>query len=130
MTFADGPVACEIGTGSIDFEPLTDGETITLTKGPQGGQVYHLWVAARVGNPSASAATVTITARIEQTGELIGRPVAARLPFDCGAATTDVAGLRYILSVDPSVVRGKRVVLDLATTFSDGWLMGRILAAT
>jgi hypothetical protein len=43
----DAPPApdCEIGTGELAFEPLTDGAIVESTRGPQGGQ--HVWGSVR-----------------------------------------------------------------------------------
>lgn len=48
---ADGGLArpVEIGTGAEAFEPLSDGQTLPIIAGPQGG--FHLWAAARVREP-------------------------------------------------------------------------------
>jgi hypothetical protein len=41
---SDDP-ALDVGTGEIEFEPLSDGDTMTMHIGSQGG--YHLEVSAR-----------------------------------------------------------------------------------
>ncbi|WP_152629735.1 hypothetical protein [Haliangium ochraceum] len=41
-----GDVEVEIGTGVVDFEALTPGQTLELVAGPQGG--YHFQVHARM----------------------------------------------------------------------------------
>ena len=42
----------QIGTGSAEFAPLTEGQEVRITAGPQGG--YHVWGALRAGgfNPN------------------------------------------------------------------------------
>jgi hypothetical protein len=37
----------QIGTGTQSWAPLTDGQTLRIAMGPQGG--YHLWGALRAG---------------------------------------------------------------------------------
>lgn len=49
-----------VGTGQTDYLPLTDGQTIQLEKGPQGG--HHMYVALRMKNLKRSGSTTTLTA--------------------------------------------------------------------
>lgn len=39
----------EVGTGNSRFEPLTDGQSLPIVLGPQGGQ--HLWTSVRARAP-------------------------------------------------------------------------------
>lgn len=53
-TDPEGPPMAELGTGIIEFEPITDGQDLEIVQGPQGG--YHFIVAVRAsgviaGNP-------------------------------------------------------------------------------
>ena len=43
-----GPPSLEIGSGSRDFEPLIDGDSIYIVQGPQGG--YHFFGSLRSQN--------------------------------------------------------------------------------
>jgi hypothetical protein len=43
-----GPPEVTLGTGTIEFEPLADGDTILVVQGPQGG--FHVWGSVQVGN--------------------------------------------------------------------------------
>jgi hypothetical protein len=45
-THTDGPASFEIGTGSDAFAAITDGESVTIAHGQQGG--IHVWVAGHV----------------------------------------------------------------------------------
>jgi hypothetical protein len=47
---ADEVPVLEVGTGTYRFEPVTDGDTLPLVFGAQGG--WHLWVAIRVSAAS------------------------------------------------------------------------------
>ncbi len=54
-----GPATIEIGTGALDFEPLTEGQGLGIVAGPQGG--YHFIINARMhdllpGDPSSVSA--------------------------------------------------------------------------
>lgn len=42
-TAPDNPAAFEVGTGEACFERLSEGQTVPLMSGPQGG--YHVWLA-------------------------------------------------------------------------------------
>ncbi len=43
-----GPPSLELGTGSASFEPLVDGDTILIVRGPQGG--FHFYGSMRASN--------------------------------------------------------------------------------
>lgn len=53
-------VAVEIGTGDQSFEPLADGDPVTMVHGPQGG--WHVWGSLRA---TGFAALVDIRYTIE-----------------------------------------------------------------
>lgn len=44
----NGPGIIEIGTGALDWEPLTEGQDLEIIAGPQGG--YHFVINARIQN--------------------------------------------------------------------------------
>jgi hypothetical protein len=46
LACAEAEPAIELGTGEIEFEPLSDGGEIEVVRGPQGG--YHLLGSVRV----------------------------------------------------------------------------------
>ncbi len=52
----------EVGTGSTQFEPLTEGQVVDFTAGPQGGGQFfgfHIWFGARTWNLNPEAVSVT-----------------------------------------------------------------------
>lgn len=55
-----------VGTGQTDYLPLTDGQTIQLEKGPQGG--HHMYVALRMKNLKRSGSTTTLSGTQPGTG--------------------------------------------------------------
>ena len=55
-----------VGTGQTDYLPLTDGQTVQLEKGPQGG--HHMYVALRMKNIKRSGSTTTLSATQPGTG--------------------------------------------------------------
>lgn len=48
----------ELGTGTWQFEPVTDGETLPLTHGAQGG--WHFWVAVRLTGVDVDTASLSV----------------------------------------------------------------------
>jgi hypothetical protein len=55
-----GPPQVLVGSGQAAFAPLTDGQTLTLEEGPQGG--HHLWISLRVKGLKQAGSITTITA--------------------------------------------------------------------
>jgi hypothetical protein len=49
----------QLGSGQTDFLPITDGQTLSLEKGPQGG--HHIWIAVRMKNLKQSGSTTTVS---------------------------------------------------------------------
>jgi hypothetical protein len=87
-----------LGTGQTDYAPLTDGQTLHLELGPQGG--HHIWIAARMKNLRRSGSTTTITSSLE------GAPVPPAsfvFTFDPDeGAYCKLSGLRYQVDSDAS----------------------------
>jgi hypothetical protein len=61
-----GAATVALGTGQQDFLPVTDGETVNLEKGPQGG--HHIWTAVRMRNLKQSGTTTTVSGVQPGTG--------------------------------------------------------------
>lgn len=51
-----------VGTGMTDYGTLTEGQTVALERGPQGG--HHVWVAVRMKNLRQSGSITTIRATV------------------------------------------------------------------
>jgi hypothetical protein len=68
----------DVGTGETSFEPLSDGEVVSKTQGPQGG--YHVWVSLHL----LGAIPTTLDAQIEVAsgGMVISRAAAYVEPKD------------------------------------------------
>lgn len=58
-----GAPELQLGTGQTDYSPLTDGQTLMLEQGPQGG--HHVWIALRMKNLRQEGSTSTITSTVE-----------------------------------------------------------------
>jgi hypothetical protein len=92
-----GPPKVDVGYGQTDYLPLTDGQTIQLEQGPQGG--HHVWVAVRQENLKQSGSTTTITSVQPDTG-LVGPRTAFVFTFDPDeGGYCKLSGLRYQIDV-------------------------------
>ena len=92
-----GPPNVQVGYGQTDYLPLTDGQTVQLEQGPQGG--HHVWVAVRQVNLKQSGSITTITSVQPDTG-LMGPRTAFVFTFDPDeGGYCKLAGLRYQLDV-------------------------------
>lgn len=75
-----GPPELYLGTGQTDFLPLTDGQTLSLERGPQGG--HHIWIAARMKNLRQSGSITTLTAKVVGEPSIVVPPAAYVFTFD------------------------------------------------
>ncbi|MDB5212151.1 MAG: hypothetical protein JWO86_78, partial [Myxococcaceae bacterium] len=75
-----GPPEVVLGTGQTDFAPLTDGQTLMLERGPQGG--HHIWIAVRMRNLRQSGSPTTLTAKLVDDPTSPIAPAAYVFTFD------------------------------------------------
>jgi hypothetical protein len=93
-----GPAVVQVGTGQTDYLPLTDGQTVQMEAGPQGG--HHIWIATRQQNLGQMGTVTTITSTQPGTG-LVGPKMAYVFTFDQDqGGFCKLYGLRYQLDVD------------------------------
>jgi hypothetical protein len=112
-----GPPEVVLGTGQTDYSPVTEGMSMQLEKGPQGG--HHLWVAVRMRNLRQSGSITTITSKIEGDPNPVP-PAAYVFTFDRDeGAFCKLWGLRYQLDVGAQ---------DLTTAYKR--FLGKRLAVT
>jgi hypothetical protein len=113
-----GPPEVIIGTGQTDFGPLTDGQTLQLERGPQGG--HHLWIAARMKNLRQSGSRTVLTAKVVEPTSSNIAPAAYVFTFDRDeGGYCKLFGLRFQL--DSGAV-------DLGTTYKQ--FLGKKLEIT
>jgi hypothetical protein len=113
----DGPPAVELGTGLEAFQPLHDGDPITINMGPQGG--YHLWAATRAANLAMDgiALRYTLTRADDAAAPIVRNdhvdltPIASNRGEHLGSA---------IFLNQPADVRGQPCLLRLTATDADG----------
>ncbi len=93
-----GAPVVQVGTGQSDYLPLSDGQTVRMEQGPQGG--HHIWIAVRQENLKQLGSTTTITSVQPRTGAA-GPRTSYVFTFDPDqGGFCKLAGLRYQLDVD------------------------------
>ena len=93
-----GPPVVQVGTGQTDYLPLTDGQTVEVEQGPQGG--HHIWIAVRQQNIKQTGSTTTITS-VQPTTNLAGPQMAFVFTFQQDEGNfCKLSGLRYQLDLD------------------------------
>jgi hypothetical protein len=93
-----GAAVVQVGTGQTDYLPLTDGQTVQMEEGPQGG--HHIWIAVRQENLGQMGTVTTITSTQPGTG-LSGPKMAFVFTFDQDqGGFCKLYGLRYQVDVD------------------------------
>ena len=118
MTVTDaGPTAplLELGTGSQSFEPLTDGQGLTIIAGPQGG--FHLWAAARV-SPPMNPMLISFRVKVK-----LGANELSSTDYKVNAVKNGAYSEWYAMTAlvpDPAEVRGKSTTIELTATDSTG----------
>ena len=91
-----GPPEVVVGTGQTDFAPLTDGQTLMLERGPQGG--HHIWIAVRMRNLRQSGSPTTLTAKLVDDPTSPIAPAAYVFTFDRDEGSyCKLFGLRFQL---------------------------------
>jgi len=103
----------DIGTGESSFEPLTDGQDVTLVRGSQGG--HHMWMSLRVDGLDPQK--VWLDADVELEGE--------RFRSRNITALTSEGDQDYLVGwplvmTDPARVDGKVVKILVTLTDQDG----------
>lgn len=115
-----GPAVCVLGGGFIQFVPLSDGDSVPLIYGPQGG--HHVWGSARVQYVDAKKLKLTYslvfpdgTSYSKSRDEVdLTTPQPDTTGFAPPAAQGwgESLGSRAVVS-DPALVAGKHVTLRL-----------------
>jgi len=114
---AGAPVV-QAGEGQTDYLPLTDGESVQMEQGPQGG--HHIWIAVRQHNIKQQGSTTTITS-LQPGTNLAGPKMAFVFTFEADqGGYCKLSGLRYQLDIDGTdyhLFMGKP--LDITVTIAD-----------
>lgn len=129
-----GDAVIELGTGTVEFEALDDGDPLTLIAGPQGG--FHFVVHARAtgiipGDPTRPGAGENPSTSFRASRQDSGRRIddgrsAYRLGYESitGAGELDLAlPSGRILRIDDAEVEdtyGQSVILEVTVRDADG----------
>ena len=106
------------GTGQTDYLPLSDGQTLQLERGPQGG--HHIWIATRMKNLRQSGSVTQITATMPDAPSVVIPPAAYVFTFDPDEGNyCKLWGLRFQLDAN---------AVDLTTSYQQ--FLGKRLAVT
>jgi hypothetical protein len=117
--------ACELqlGTGVRQFEPLRDGDTVALYKGPQGGYMIYLSIRAR--GFVRDRVSFCYKEKFAETGLPFGDKCwLVQLPNDLGDGWFERVGIWGEVSADfwskPGRIRGQDAILEAVLTDDDG----------
>lgn len=106
----DGPPELELGTGQYAFEPVVDGQDLTIFAGPQGG--YHIWLGVRVVNMDPNRMHFETAMELVDGGQEIGFPLYFDATLFRGpSGDLEYAGFPGQLEPDEVVGRALRVTL-------------------
>jgi hypothetical protein len=114
-----GPPEVVLGTGQTDYGTLSDGQTLQLEKGPQGG--HHIWMAVRMRNMKRSGSRTALTAKLPDDPGAQIFPAAYVFSFERDEGTyCKLYGLRFQLDSGASDLRqaykkflGKQLVVSV-----------------
>ncbi len=85
-----------LGTGQTDYGTLSEGQTLMLEKGPQGG--HHIWIAVRMRNLKKSGSRTALSARLPDDPSTQILPAAYVFSFDRDEGSyCKLFGLRFQL---------------------------------
>lgn len=128
---AGGDPAIELGTGEIEFTPLSDGDELLIVFGPQGG--YHVEGAFRVAgvdpgdrndlteprNPRMEFDLVTEGGTLVMIGEI--QQGLDDAPSSAAPYTHELLGRRVILDiVNDQIYNGDAATFSVELTDADG----------
>lgn len=123
---AGPPPELEIGSGGIlVFEPVSDGDTVELARGCQGGQ--HVWISLRARHLDTRPALITLRGTRVDDGSVISIPVTVRLTFEDREGYDEITGLQLIIPDPENVLSGE---IDISARVAEDRPGGLIVSAT
>ena len=100
-----GPEGCladdlglSLGTGVLEYSPVSENDDITIVHGPQGG--WHIDVAGRLSNTGQEVSIAPTVTLLETGDQLAGDQnpsLQAIVDYDADACTGDFFGLRAFI---------------------------------
>lgn len=111
-------MGCEVGTGVTNFEPLADGDEVSIVAGPQGG--YHINTSARVFDMGDSyPILISASLRLTATDEYLGPGISVGRLNESLSPEIVALGLRNFVN-DPQQARGQQVTLSIVVEDANG----------
>jgi hypothetical protein len=105
----------EIGTGLAGFEPVVDGQNVSVVGTPQGGG-FRIVSALRVHAENAATVDVAFSARFKETGEAINEAVPQTLDLtETGPGVWEASNLANFVP-EPGRVMGQELVVRAEVT--------------
>jgi hypothetical protein len=116
-------IEADLGTGAREFEPVTDGQTVYLYRGPQGGYMIYLSVRAKGLDPSDVYFSYEET--FDDTGEKFGWGTwRVRLTNDLGDGRFERVGIWGEVEPEwwtrPGSIRGRDATVAVTLTDAKG----------
>ncbi len=106
----------DIGGGDQSFTELSDGASVALVAGPQGG--YHVWTSVRV-TPAVADLTVDLSVTLDDGGASVGPPSGWGAERMTSHDYIEVDGLKAYID-SPTAVVGKTIVIHADVVTPDG----------
>ena len=107
----------ELGTGATAFEPISDGDTVALSRGVQGLQ--HVWVSLRLREVDPELAITELTLTRVRDDAMVNEPFRARLAFELGTDGAELIGAQLVVP-DEDAALGEPLVLRARVEARDG----------
>lgn len=99
-----------VGTGELAFEPIADGQVLSLIHGFQGLQ--HVWIGVRASDFDPDRAIIALSLDRERDGRPATDALRVRLPFqvDPAGAYVERTGIQFVV-LDQNLVLGEPLLL-------------------
>jgi hypothetical protein len=108
-TSATAPPPLEVGTGLSGFEPVSDGQSLEVIFGPQGG--YHVWAAIRASKKDVTPDRAQVRVKLIKDGTVLSEN-----PYQLNLVDSGGFYEWYALQAlvpDPAVVDGQTVTVRI-----------------
>lgn len=104
----------ELGTGLDEFVPITDGDSVPIVHGIQGG--YHIWGSLRARDLGPEQVRLHYTLTLEETGELVSsvKIVVGLHPAENEDAWVSLGSFVFVPM--PMQVHGQDVLMQVEAT--------------
>ena len=107
----------ELGTGAAIFEPISDGDTVGLTRGPQGLQ--HVYVSLRLREVDPELAITELSLTRERDMVMVNEPFRARLAYEMPPEGPELIGAQLV-TPDENAAFGETLLLAARVEGRDG----------